>query len=237
MSTPVRINLLPHRAQKRLARQRQFVSLTVMLAILALGVVGLVHVILTARIENQNGRNALLKTEIAKLDEQIKEIDRLRDQIQQVLSRKQVVETLQANRNEAVHLIDQMVRQLPDGIYLKTIKQQNTKVTVTGYAQSNARVSTLMRNIESSPWLTRPELVEIKLVPQPGAKQGDPSKVSEFTLNLYVKREAPPVQSAPGAPGAPAATAPAMPGSPAGGVPAKPSPPPTKAALASETNA
>ncbi|TMG90804.1 MAG: fimbrial protein, partial [Betaproteobacteria bacterium] len=107
----VRINLLPHREQKRQARQRQFVSLAVGLAILGIAVVGLGHVVIAARIDNQNNRNNLLKTEIAKLDEQIKEIDRLRDQTQALLARKQVVETLQANRTEAVHLLDQLVRQ------------------------------------------------------------------------------------------------------------------------------
>ncbi len=127
----------------------------------------LVHVIFGAQIENQDSRNALLKTEIAKLDEQIKEIDKLREQTQALLARKQVVETLQTNRTEAVHLLDQMVRQLPDGIYLKSVKQAGAKVTMVGYAQSNARVSTLMRNIEASPWLVQPELVEIKSVPSP----------------------------------------------------------------------
>src|SRR4029453_9561730 len=147
---------------------RQFISLAVSLGVLALAVVALVHGVLAAQIENQRGRNDLLKKEIAKLDEQIKEIDRLRDQIQAVLARKQVVETLQGDRSEAVPLLDQLVRQLPDGIYLKTVKQAGPKVTVSGYAQSNARVSTLMRNIEASPWLGQPELVEIKLVAAPG---------------------------------------------------------------------
>src|SRR5881398_1430336 len=165
----VRINLLPHREQKRQARQRQFVSLAVGLAILGIAVVGLGHVVIAARINNQNNRNNLLKTEIAKLDEQIKEIDRLRDQTQALLARKQVVETLQANRTEAVHLLDQLVRQLPDGVYLKSVKQVGAKVTLNGYAQSNARVSTLMRNIEASPWVSEPNLVEIKLVPAPGS--------------------------------------------------------------------
>jgi hypothetical protein len=126
MANAVRINLLPHREEKRQARQRQFVSFAVLLAILALAVVGLVHMVFATRIEDQDARNKLLKTEIAKLDNQIKEIDKLRDQIQQVLARKQVVETLQANRSEAVHLLDQIVRQLPDGIYLKSIKQSGT---------------------------------------------------------------------------------------------------------------
>ncbi|HEY1326878.1 MAG TPA: PilN domain-containing protein [Casimicrobiaceae bacterium] len=203
MSATVRINLLPHREQKRAARRRQFVSLAISLAILSLAVVGLVHGFLNAQIENQKSRNALLKGEIAKLDEQIKEIDKLRDQIQQVLSRKQVVETLQANRSEAVHLLDQLVRQLPDGIYLRSVKQAGAKVTVVGYAQSNARVSTLMRNIESSPWITQPELVEIKLVsqpPVPGQRSTSDAKINEFTLNFQVKHAAPPVDLRPGAP-------------------------------------
>jgi len=180
----VRINLLPHREQKRQARQRQFVSLAVGLAILGIAVVGLGHVVIAARIDNQNNRNNLLKTEIAKLDEQIKEIDRLRDQTQALLARKQVVETLQANRTEAVHLLDQLVRQLPDGVYLRTVRQNGARVTLVGYAQSNARVSTLMRNIESSPWLTAPELIEIRSVAV------DKQKVNEFTLAMQVKRAA-----------------------------------------------
>ena len=191
----VRINLLPHREQRRQARQRQFISLAIGLAILGLAVVGLGHVFIAARIDNQNSRNTLLKGEIVKLDEQIKEIDRLRDQTQALLARKQVVETLQANRTEAVHLLDQLVRQLPDGLYLKSVKQNGTRVTLTGYAQSNARVSTLMRNIESSPWLQRPELVEIKAVTLPGTTG---QRANEFMLNLQVKR-AEPLEATPAA--------------------------------------
>jgi len=181
----VRINLLPHREQRRQARQRQFISFAVGLAVLAFGIIGLVHVVIAARIENQISRNALLTSEIVKLDAQIKEIDRLRDATQALIARKQVVETLQSNRTEAVHLLDQLVRQLPDGVYLKSVKQTGNKVTLTGYAQSNARVSTLMRNVESSPWLTGPELVEIKSVAL------DRQKVNEFTLNVQLKRSTP----------------------------------------------
>jgi type IV pilus assembly protein PilN len=186
----IRINLLPHREQKRQARQRQFVTLMISLAVLGLAVIALVHGILATQIESQESRNKALKVEIAKLDEQIKEIDRLRDQIQAVLARKQVVETLQANRSEAVHLFDQLVRQLPDGIYLKSVRQTGAKVTIVGYAQSNARVSTLMRNIESSPWLSNPELVEIKLVPMPGGRDAT-QKINEFTLGFLIKRSTP----------------------------------------------
>jgi type IV pilus assembly protein PilN len=209
MAGVVRINLLPHREEKRQARQRQFVSFAILLAILGLAVVGLVHMIFAAKIDDQLARNKLLRTEIAKLDDQIREIDKLRDQIQQVLARKQVVETLQANRSEAVHLLDQVVRQLPDGIYLKQIKQGGNRIQMVGYAQSNARVSTLMRNIEASPWVTAPELVEIKLVSLPGAARGAAAQqVNEFTLNFQVKRLQPSSTVGP----APASARPANPG-------------------------
>ena len=212
----IRLNLLPHREQKRQARRREFVTLSIGLAILAAAIVALGHVVLGNQTDNQNSRNALIKSEIAKLDEQIKEIDKLREQTLALLSRKQIVETLQTNRTEAVHLIDQVVRQLPDGIYLRLVKQSDNKVTLIGYAQSNARVSTLMRNIESSPWLEKPALVEIKSVQLPNVA----GKVNEFTLTLQVKRVAPPDVAPASAPGKPVpgktAAAPAVP-APAGG--------------------
>jgi type IV pilus assembly protein PilN len=203
----IRINLLPHREQKRQARQRQFVSIAIGLAILGVVLVGAVHVIFGWKIEEQEGRNGLLKAEIGKLDEQIKEIDKLREQTQALLARKQIVETLQSNRTEAVHLLDQMVRQLPDGIYLKSLKQVGSKVTLVGYAQSSARVSTLMRNIDASPWLQNPELVEIKSVASPVSKD---LRVNEFTLNIQMKQTAPPEEpkAAPATRPAPATTPP-----------------------------
>lgn len=187
----MRINLLPHRELARQARQRQFVSLAVLTAIAAVVIVGLVHLVLAARIDHQLALNGLLKTRIAELDRQISEIDKLKDQIQQVLARKQVVETLQANRNEAVHLLDQLVRQLPEGIYLNSVKQTGDKVTIVGYAQSNARVSTLMRNIDGSPWLEKAELVEIKLVTVPGPRNAEPVHTNQFTLNFHMKHAQP----------------------------------------------
>ena len=187
----MRINLLPHREQKRQARQRQFVSLAIVLALFGVAIVALVHVVLAARIDDQISRNNLLKTKIAELDKQIAEIDKLRDQIQQVLARKQVVETLQANRNEAVHLLDQLVRQLPEGVYLQSVKQTDKKVQIVGFAQSNARVSTLMRNIEGSPWLERPSLVEIKLVNVPAQGRTPAQQLNQFTLNFEIRRATP----------------------------------------------
>ena len=219
----IRINLLPHREQKRHARQRQFISLSIGLIILGLALVALGWVILGAQIEIQESRNNLLKAEIAKLDDQIKEIDKLREQTQALLARKQVVETLQSNRTEAVHVLDQMVRQLPDGIYLKSLKQTGSKIQLVGYAQSSARVSTLMRNIDSSPWLQSPELVEIKAVPSPTTKD---LRVNEFTLNVQIKRAAPPEETK----AAPAARAPAAASAPAPApAPAAPAAPPSKA--------
>jgi type IV pilus assembly protein PilN len=235
----IRLNLLPHREQKRQARKRQFVALSIYTGILAAAIVGLGYVILSGRVENQDSRNRLLKTEIAKLDTQIKEIDKLREQTQALLARKQVVETLQTNRTDDVHLLDQIVRQLPDGIYLRAVKQADTRVTLTGYAQSNARVSTLMRNIESSPWLQKPELVEIRSVALPNSAG---QRVNEFTLNLQIKRVAPippapapgsPASAAPGAVGAPAVPA----GAPAPGAPAVPVPPPAPPAKAASVPA
>jgi type IV pilus assembly protein PilN len=196
----MRINLLPHREQKRQARQRQFVSLAIALAIAGVAIVALVHAILAAQIDNQLSRNQLLKTKIAELDAQIKEIDKLRDQIQQVLARKQVVETLQANRNEAVHLLDQLVRQLPEGVYLQSVKQTDKKVQIVGFAQSNARVSTLMRNIDGSPWLEKPELVEIKLVSVPAQGRTPAQQLNQFTLNFQIRRVTPEAVPGPGTP-------------------------------------
>jgi len=112
-----------------------------------------------------------------------------------------VVETLQSNRNEAVHLLDQLVRQLPEGVYLNSVKQTDKKVTIVGYAQSNARVSTLMRNIEGSPWLEKPELVEVKLVSVPAQGRTGPQNLNQFTLNFQIRRATPDALAGPGAPG------------------------------------
>lgn len=178
-----RINLLPHRELKRAARKREFIFIAAGVFILSLATALLVHTILAGMIEGQLTKNKFLKTEIAKLDKEIEEIQRLKEQTAALLARKQVVETLQANRTEAVHLLDQLVRQLPDGIYLKSVRQSPDKINLTGYAQSNARIATLMRNIDASPWLTNAELVETKAV------QLNNLRVNEFSLNVQLKRD------------------------------------------------
>ena len=176
------INLLPHRAERRKAQQRQFLALAGAAAAIGIGVVILVHGFLAQRIDTQASRNRYLEGQIALLEKQIDEIKKLKEQTQAMLSRKKVVESLQANRTEAVRLLDQLVRQLPDGLYLKAIKQTGDIVNVIGYATSNARVSTLMRNFEASPWLEDPKLVEIKAV-----KLGN-ATLNEFNLNVKVSR-------------------------------------------------
>ena len=158
----VRINLLPHRELKRKRQRDAFFALAAINLLIGSAVVFAVYGVIGGRIEQQQGRNSYLEGEIAILDKQIEEIRKLREQTQAMLARKKVVETLQGNRSEAVHLLDQLVRQLPDGVYLKSVKQNGSTVNITGYAQSNARVSSLLRNLEASPWLEQPSLVEIK---------------------------------------------------------------------------
>lgn len=189
----IRINLLPHRALRRKALQRQFFVVAAGVAIVGVGIWFLVHSFFADRISDQLARNKFLEDKIVELDKQIDEIKKLREQTAQLLARKKVVESLQANRAEAVHLLDELVRQLPDGVYLKSVKQTGQKVAINGYAQSNARVSTLMRNLESSPWLEQASLVEIKTALQ------NNQRLSEFQLNVSIARAQPEEAAKPGA--------------------------------------
>ena len=178
----IRINLLPHREIRRKQQQQQFfITLGIVCAIGA-GIWFAVHVYLEDQFDNQVNRNKYLQAEIDKLDKQIAEIQKLKDQTAALLARKRVVETLQGTRSEVVYLLDQLVRQLPEGVYLKGIKQTGTKVLINGYTQSQARVSTLMRNLESSPHLENPNLIEIK-VAQLGAQ-----RLNEFSMNINIRR-------------------------------------------------
>ena len=178
----IRINLLPWREARRKARNLQFYILMGMVAGLAASIVLLVHGYYATRISTQTERNRFLKDENTKLDKEIEEIKKLKEEIQALLSRKQVIETLQADRAQTVYLLEQLVRQTPDGIYLKSIRQTGSKVNLTGYAQSNARVSTLMRNLEASPYLENPDLVEIK------AANVNNKRLSEFNMNVSIRR-------------------------------------------------
>jgi type IV pilus assembly protein PilN len=178
----IRINLLPHREIRRKHQQQHFFLTLGMVGALGAAIWFAVHTYLAGELENQSSRNRYLGEEIAKLDKQIEEIRKLREQTAALLARKKVVETLQGNRAEVVHLLDQLVRQLPDGVYLRAIKQTDNKVTINGYTQSQARVSTLMRNLESSQYLDSPNLVEIKAITQGS------SRINEFTLIINITR-------------------------------------------------
>ena len=181
----MRINLLPHRAEKRRARQIQFGALGAISALLAALLVGSVQFAISTQISYQERRNAYLKQETAVLDKQIEEIKKLREQTQALLARKNVVESLQSTRSDVVHLMDQMLRILPDGVSLKSLKQSGNKISMVGYAQSNARISTLMRAVEDSPWLDTPTLIQIQ------ATNLGSSRVSEFSMNFNLTKAQP----------------------------------------------
>ncbi len=174
-----RINLLPWRAERRKARQKEFVG---MLGLAALGGVLASFLIVSLHngwISNQNARNDYLRGEIAAVDKLIVEIEALDKQKAKLLARKDVIEQLQSNRSQMVHLFDSLVRTIPEGVALTTIKQEGDILTLSGRSQSNARVSTYMRNLEGSGWMTNPDLNLIE------AKAGNPGL--PYTFDLKVK--------------------------------------------------
>jgi type IV pilus assembly protein PilN len=183
----VRINLLPHREARRKERRTAFVAMLIA-AVFAGGLLVLaVGGVIATRIASQNERNAYILAENAKLDIQIKEIATLKQEIEALKARQQAVEDLQSDRNQPVYLMDELVRQVPEGTYLRSFKQTGQKVTLNGYAQSNERVSELLRNLGNvSPWLERPDLVEIRAATTGQGK--DLRKVFEFTVNVGIKR-------------------------------------------------
>ena len=192
----IRVNLLPWRAERRKVQRKHLAVLAGGVTTIAAGIIIAVHGVIAGYISVQEGRNEYLKGENTRLDKEIEEIKKLKDEIAALLARKQVIERLQADRSQVVHLLDQLVRQTPDGVYLRSLKQTGLGVNLVGYAQSNARVSTLMRNFGASPHLENPELVEIK------AATVNNKRVSEFTMNVRLKQAATdePGKAAKGAP-------------------------------------
>lgn len=181
----IRINLLPHREEARKARRQQFFAMLGMVTALGALIVFFVYTVIAGYISSQEEKNEFLKQEIAVLDKQIAEIKRLKEQSQALLARKQVIESLQRDRGETVLLLSELVKQVPEGIYLKSIKQNGLRIQMLGYAQSSARVSTLMRNLDASPWMERPELLEIK------AATVDKRRLNEFNLFITLTRAQP----------------------------------------------
>jgi len=173
------INLLPWREELRNEQQRQFLTILGLSAVLMGMIVLAVHIQIAGMIGNQQSRNDYLQTEISKVEKQIKEINSLAQEKKRLLSRMEVIETLQRNRPEVVHLFDEIVKVMPEGAYLNSMKQSGKSLNLDGMAQSNARVSALMRNIDGSAWLTGPKLQVIKKSTR--KKSGDEDERS-FTL-------------------------------------------------------
>ena len=177
----VRINLLPHRQIKRAAKQREFGLMALFAAILAMTIIFLGWTYLGAKEQTQLERNTRLEQAIAKLDIEIADISELKGQINNVLERKRIVENLQTNRSQAVVVLDELARQLPEGLYLKSISQSGDVITMQGVADSNSRVATEVRNLDASEWLEKPVLIEIKTSTVNDAKRND------FTMKVNLK--------------------------------------------------
>ncbi|MBL8308058.1 MAG: PilN domain-containing protein [Rubrivivax sp.] len=196
------INLLPHREEKRRQRKRAyFISLGVS-ALVGAGIVLGWYTVLQQMTANQESRNAFLKAEIARLDAQIKDIATLRSEIEALKARQKAVEDLQTDRNVPVYLLNELVKQTPEGVYLTNIRQNGQIVSLTGVAQTNERVSEFLRNtLYNSTWLERPELLEIKTSSTTSAR--DQRRLYDFSLRVTIKRQ----QAAAAAPAVPASGA------------------------------
>jgi len=181
----IRINLLPHREQARKERRQQFMSLSV-LALIIGGLIWFVgSTLIGSQIDDQNSSNDFLKREISSLDKEIAEISSLKEQTQSLLARKQVIESLQGNRTETVTVFNELVKQMPEGVFIKLMKQSGSRITFTGISQSNARVSQLMRNLDASPIFEKPVLQEIKSTSFKGRVAG------EFILAVDIEKASP----------------------------------------------
>lgn len=178
-----RINLLPWRAERRKRRQQEFFAMLGAAALAAVLIAVLINSFYSSQIESQTARNAFLDERIAEVQKQISEIEELDRSKSRLLARKQVIEELQASRSQMVHLFDELVRTIPDGIKLTLIQQTGDQLTLEGLAQSNARVSSYMRNLEASNWMDTPDLTIIEA-------KGD-SKALPFEFKLKVRMTSP----------------------------------------------
>lgn len=202
----IRINLLPHREEKRKQKKAAFFAMLALGGVVGVGIVLLVGGYNARAISIQEQRNQVLKTAIVDLDKKIAEIATLKQEIEALKARQQAVEDLQGDRNQPVYLLDELVKQTPPGVYLKGFKQDGQRVSVNGFAQSQERVSELLRNLAGeSPWLEKPDLIEVKST---GLGQGkNARKVVEFNLNVSIKRPRDKDKPEEGAKGKAAATA------------------------------
>ncbi|MFZ6674253.1 PilN domain-containing protein [Undibacterium sp. Xuan67W] len=183
----IKINLLPHREAKRKQLKNDFYTLLLFSGIIAAAIIIAVGTFFSMRISQQADRNNFIKSENTKLDEKIKEVASLKQEIDGLKARQQAVEDLQGDRNQPVFMLDELVKLTPEGVFLKTLKQDGQRIVLNGYAQSNQRVSEFLRSLgNKSPWMDKPELIEIKSA---GLGQGrDAKKVFDFTVNVGIKR-------------------------------------------------
>ena len=196
------INLLPHREAARKHRREVFFVTLGLAALAGVLICSVMYSWYLAQLESQRGRNTFLQSEISRLDVQIKDIATLQAEINSLKARQTAVEDLQGNRNLPVYLLSELVRQLPDGVYVSSLKQENQIVLLTGIAQSNERVSELLRNVSNnSAWLSKPELVEIT-AGTVALSPRDQRRVSNFSMRMEIKRASDPKESASSAPAA-----------------------------------
>ena len=185
------INLLPHREAARKRRRETFQVTMGLSAVAGLAVAGLIYLLIQAQIDEQQGRNELLRGEIRQLEAQIKEIATIEEEITALQARQKAVENLQADRNLPVHLLNELVLQLPDGVYITSLKQVDEIVTMQGMAQSNERVSEMLRNLtDNTPWFSKPELVEI-VAANVALTPRDQRRVASFNLRFRLTRSTP----------------------------------------------
>jgi type IV pilus assembly protein PilN len=206
------INLLPHREEKRQRRKTAFFAGLGLSAVAGLLIAGLWYLVLQQLTATQQERNAFLGAEIGKLEVQIKDIANLKSEIESLKARQRAVEDLQIDRNVPVHVLNELVKQTPEGVYLTSIKQDGQAVSLTGIAQTNERVSEFLRNTAySSDWLEKPDLIEIKVATPTGSGSRDQKRLFDFSVRVMVKRPqdkaAAPAEAASGIPAKPAASA------------------------------
>ena len=182
------INLLPHREAARKRRREAFQATMFASFLVGLMIAGAIYWLFQTRIAEQQGKNAYLKSEIQVLEVQIKEIASLEEEIASLRARQKAVEDLQSDRNLPVHLLNELVKQLPDGVYITSLKQTDQTVVMQGMAQSNERVSEMLRNLSNNtPWLSKPELVEI-VASNLALSARDQRRVSTFNLRFQLVR-------------------------------------------------
>ncbi len=186
----IRINLLPHREEARKRRKEAFGASMVAAVLVGAAIGGLIFLYFQGRISAQQERNEFLRSEIKKLERQIAEIANIETEIARLRARQKAVEDLQSDRNLPVHLLNEVVKQLPDGLYISSLKQQGQEISIQGVAQSNERVSELLRNLaDNTPWLSRPSLVEI-VAGNLNLSARDQRRVSNFNVGFRLARTA-----------------------------------------------